>query len=371
MLLQTPEASGGFMSSSVAFAPDGRTVVEGWGDARYTKAGEYLSSATNVSLLDVEPGQERKRLVLPSDEVCAVAFSPDGQTLAVGLGSEVKLYDAVKWQERQSLKAEIGFYFCQLAFSSDGRKLAAAAGHSVIVWDLTTNRVVFSPRVNARMVYGVAISPDGRFVAAAAEGPVVCRPIGPFGLFGVACGSEGGRVRLWDLEAEPDDREFTLKGTVYAVAFSPDGRTLASGGWDGARIRSLSGGRERKIFTDPVFSLAYALDGHILALGLGKPDSDRATGEVRLWDAQDGGIVAVLQGNISRVRSLAFSAGSRSLVAGSSRGVVLWDVPVLPIPGPPVGRAQNRAGTRVSAATASLGPSSETPWPRKGVNNGP
>src|SRR3954453_21347171 len=139
---------------------------------RYTEGGDYVSSATNVSLLDVETGQERKRIVLPSDETCAVALSPDGRTLAVGLSTEVKLYDAITWHERHSLRADGGFYFEQLAFSSDGRKLAAAAGHSVIVWDMVSNRVVFTPQMNPRTVYGVAISPDGRSVAAAAQGPV-------------------------------------------------------------------------------------------------------------------------------------------------------------------------------------------------------
>lgn len=144
---------------------------------------------------------------------------------------------------RDSLRADGGFYFEQLAFSSDGRKLAAAAGHSVVVWDLVKNRVVFSPQVHTRAVYGVAISPDGRFVAAAAQGPVVCRPIGPFGLLGVACVAEGGRVKLWGLETDPNGREFSEKGTTYAVAFSPDGRTLASGGRAGARLRNLPEGR--------------------------------------------------------------------------------------------------------------------------------
>ena len=120
----------------------------------------------------------------------------------------------------------------------------------------------------------MAIPPACSSAAAAAQGPVVCRPIGPFGPLGLACVAEGGRVKLWGLETDPNGREFSEKGTTYAVAFSPDGRTLASGGRAGARLRNLPEGRGR-ILTDPVFSLAYAPDSHTLALGLrGIADSD-------------------------------------------------------------------------------------------------
>jgi WD40 repeat protein len=226
----TPDASGGLLSSSVAFSPDGATVVEGWNKDRYTERGEFLSAATYLSFLDVGAGRERARIVLPADETCAVAFSPDGRTLAVGLSAEVKLYDAMTGRERHSLKTEEGFYFNQLAYSADGQRLAAAGASSVIVWETASNRVVFSPRANARMVYGVAISPDGEFVAAAGEGPMVCRPIGLFGLSGVSCTADGGRVMFWGPDADPNGREFKEESPSYAVALSPDGRTLASGG---------------------------------------------------------------------------------------------------------------------------------------------
>jgi WD40 repeat protein len=96
VLLRTPDASERPMfDASVALSPDGREVAAGRDESLYTEAHEYLSSSTIVSLCDVGAAQERARIVLPADETCSVAYSPDGRTLAVGLTSEVKLYDSV------------------------------------------------------------------------------------------------------------------------------------------------------------------------------------------------------------------------------------------------------------------------------------
>src|SRR5436309_11755475 len=99
-----------------------------------------------------------------------------------------------------------------MAFSPDGKAVASAAGDCVKVWELGTGREVAAIRGHAasQEVMAVAFSPDGALLAS---------------------GGCDTTVRLWDVAAGQE--RAVLRGHVSgvrSVAFSPDGRTLASGG---------------------------------------------------------------------------------------------------------------------------------------------
>jgi parallel beta-helix repeat protein len=111
-------------------------------------------------------------------------------------------------------------------------------------------------------------------------------------------------------------------GSVHSVAFSPDGKILASGSWDwtiklwdvatGKEIRTLSG------HTGSVHSVAFSPDGKILASG-----SD----EIKLWDVTTGTLLRTLQGHTAFVESVAFSPDGKILASGSwDNTIKLWDV---------------------------------------------
>jgi WD40 repeat protein len=319
VLLRTPESFGRI---SVAFSPDGRTVA----------AARVDFPGTVVSLHDLASGREKATIKGPVAESCTVAFSPDGESLAVGLDRAIKFYDPETTQERtRSAINDVNDCVCW-AFSADGRRLVAATTTGdLIVWDIGSGHRLASVREPTPTLRGVAVSSDGKWVASLSDGPTVCHRIGGgffgFGASGWACGPGHGLVRLFDAASGLERATLEHEGRVNSVSFSPDGKLLASGGGRTAKLWELDTGKVRTVIQagDALYvdCVSFSPDGRTLAIGVGSGDS---RGEVKLWDMSQGHVRAVLKGEMGDVRSLAFAPDGKALVAGSGEAVVLWDL---------------------------------------------
>ncbi|MEV4255023.1 WD40 repeat domain-containing protein [Spirillospora sp. NPDC049652] len=280
----------------VAFSPDGRTL-----------ATRGVSGSDGERLWDV--ATHRQVGTLSTSSPLSVAFNPDGRTFATGSSDKVRLWDMVTRQQISAFPTDLP---PEVAFTPDGRTLATAtlglAPLGVIgavrLWDVTHHRQIGAFAIGA--VLSLAFSPDGRILAT---------------------GGYDNTVRLWDVTTHKQIGAPLANPTnsIYAVGFSPDGRTLAASNGDTVRLWDTATreqiGAPLTGHTGIVLSVAFSPDGRTIATG-GYDNT------VRLWDVTTHKqIGAPLTGHTEYVKGMAFSPDSRFLATGSADNTVrLWDV---------------------------------------------
>jgi WD40 repeat protein/tRNA A-37 threonylcarbamoyl transferase component Bud32 len=247
LTITLPLESEGDTVSSVAFSPDGKRLASGiYGDP-------------TVMVWDVQTGQRVLTLRGHTNSVTSVAFSPDGKRLATGSGDRtVKVWDVQSGQLTLTLRGHTDVVF-GVAFSTDGKRLATGGSdRTVKVWDAHTGQSILTLQGHTNYITGVAFSPDGSRIAS---------------------GSKDRTVKVWD--AQTGQVTLTCNGGwVTGMAFSPDGQRIVSSTDNTLKLWDAQTGQETLTLwghTESVESVAFSPDGRRLATA-------SVDGTVKIWD---------------------------------------------------------------------------------------
>jgi len=329
---------------SVAFLDGGRMLASASQDGK-VKLWDIARAGANPDIL-----RGHKAFVW------SLAFTPDGKTLASGgTDASIKLWDVASGRERAPLEdpgegppisgSAISHEIVALAIH--GRTLADNRGH---LWDLETGRLLEGLPAHRLNSLPVCFSPDGAILATASSGTVslwdvatreLRRPLEspdplvhalaftPAGRI-LATGGEDHILRLWDVAtggrlAELGPRSEGHSGIIESVAFAPDGRALVSGSWDGtAKVWDVADPARPTLrcllegHTGLVQAVAYSPDGSTIATG----GADKT---IKLWDPTTGRERCTLVGHAGQVVTLTFSPDGKTLASGGTGGTIcLW-----------------------------------------------
>jgi WD40 repeat protein len=371
--------------STLAFAPDGRLAssaadgIKFWDPATDPEVRHHTGRSFVLAVPNKISAFENYVLATPA------VLSPDGTRLAYGRATTsvpsglffsmtpvrtIILVDAETGQVTRTLPGHPDVPLA-LAFSQDGQRLASASlAGDAKVWESATGKELCSYRDQQGPIAALALSADGRWAASAQAQKELARYsyVRPLDARVEAIKADGTKllpisVKVWDATSGQQRWELQgHRGGVYHLAFSPDGRRLASAGYQALKIWDLASGRlERELSldeprTDFDYGLVFSPAGDLLAT-LGRSG-------VQLWDVTSGRSVALFQGVGGIV---AFSPDQARLATASGREVKLWDTRsrqealTLPLPEPAVDAPPN---------AAALAWSADGHWLRAGLSDG-
>jgi WD40 repeat protein/serine/threonine protein kinase len=319
--------------TAVAPAPDGKTVLASYGKV--------------AQLWDATTGEPRGAPLAHDQLIAAVAFSPDGRTVAtVCFDSKVRLW-SVATGKLVGAPLEHAELVHAVAFSPDGQAvLTGSQDRTARLWDATTGKPLTAPLEHQGAVHAVAFSPDGRTVLTggnnnmarlwdAASGQAIATPLehgrevravafSPDGRAALT-GSYDGTTRLWDIAgAVASVPPLQHEGPVYAVAFNGDGALAATGGQDGARLWKTAtwepiGALIETRGAPGVLSLVFSPDGKTLLT--------HTLGAVQLWEVATGTEVGPALESQTGFRPAAFSSSGHAILTVAMDGTAHLEDP--------------------------------------------
>jgi WD40 repeat protein len=249
---------------AIDFSPDGKVLALGQTD-------------NLVSLWDVATGRNVLTLRGHREAIHAVRFSPDGKTLVSATGVETRRWDIATSKEIASFKRPVRVWVTSIAFSKDTKTLAAANHQEIDLWDLDSGKERAILSEHRGRVYCVTFSVDEKALVTAStyrEGKDT---------------RSRGEIKLWDLGTNRERMTLQGQfGLLYAMALSPDGKYLAVLDYSDLRNREvvlklLEVSTSRVCFShkgtrQSLLTLTYTPEGRLLVVGSGEANT------VKVWE---------------------------------------------------------------------------------------
>jgi WD40 repeat protein len=326
------------IGSNVAFSPDGQMLATGGRDHMI-----HLWDTSTRTRLDSSRGHQ--------GPLSAVTFLSNSILVTAGEDNKARVWDLGSKQEMREIANE---HAARQAFavSSESKLLALGAGQPVNIWELGTGRLVRTlPYYDLAFVRSILFSPDGKFLAVGNDrkacvyvwnvatgtivrrfgsdeqrpGGVECLALSPDGELLCSPTGENGEIDVWVMAR--GERKFQLGNEnidLSFLAFAPNGRILAGGGWRGCiYLWDTAAGREigRLIAHQRrVTGVAFSPTGRIMA-------SASDDGTVLVWDLSTSDVKGRITGRFGNVSPIAFSPNAKMLATANMDGTAtVWDV---------------------------------------------
>jgi WD40 repeat protein len=292
----------------VVFSPDGQRLISAGNDLTI----KIWDVFTGLPVRTIETGH--------TSWINSIAMHPHGKILASGGNDgQIKFWDLQTGREIETFKSLIarGYGVFSVAFSPDGRILASTDGDNTIkLWDVSTGEILRT--IKGKITYvtpiasPVAFTPDGKIL--------------------VSC-MDYKNIKLWDVATGGELRVLAGTEQITSFALSSDGKTLASGGFVSGsdrglatiRLWDLATGQQRQTFKNedhisPVQPLAFSPDGRTIA------SAGTLNGMIKLWDVTAGEVAHTLTAHSSGLDNILFSPTGK-MIAGIKNGkeIKLWD----------------------------------------------
>ena len=279
---------------AIAMSPDGSTLISG-------------SSDDTIKVWNLTNGQLQRTLVGHTHTVTALAISLNGQIIASGsYDGTIKLWDLDTGEVRHTLETyyeEARKQIACLVFSPDGQILYSGShGGSTYYWDANTGKMLGNLGQMSLGSQLLAMSADGRTLA----------------------GTYPGSLTVNDVPQHTRRFRIDTAHSTHSLAIRPDGETVFMGDYDGnIHLRDARQGQELSVVgghSGVVTAIAVSSDGRMLASG-------DEQGIIKLWELDSQTELCTLEGHSADISGLIFSPDNQTLVSSSvDTSIKVWAI---------------------------------------------